>query len=69
MRSMDTAPRDGKSFVIITAIAAHRAEWDAPFSNFWSVTAQRALAAEEGIGWMSTQEWKAFALSETEKAE
>ena len=62
MRPMETAPRNGTSIVIITAVAAHRADWDSAFHNFWSSTAQRALGEEEPLGWMSTADWKAFAL-------
>ncbi len=65
MRPMKTAPHNGTGVVIITPVAAHKAEWDGAFSNFWSDTAQRALADDECLGWMTTTEWMAFALSQS----
>ena len=65
MRPMEDAPRNGVSTVILTPAAAHKAEWDTQFSNFWSITAQEALATDECLGWMSALEWRAFVLQKT----
>jgi hypothetical protein len=67
LKPMSEAPRDGKPIVILTPVAAHRAEWDGPFNNFWSSTASRAMSGEEALGWMSTDEWKAFVLQKPRK--
>jgi hypothetical protein len=67
LKPMSDAPRDDKTpIVILTPVAAHRAEWDSAFDNFWSTTAQRSMTEEESLGWMSTNEWKAFVLQTTE---
>lgn len=68
MKPMKTAPRDEKPFVILTAAAAHNAEWDRAFKNFWSLTAGRAIGDEEALGWMSIREWKEFVLSKLPEA-
>ena len=64
MKPMQDAPRNGTSFVVLTPAAAHEAEWDAQFQNFWSITAERALSEDECVGWMSALEWKAFVIGE-----
>lgn len=59
---MEHAPKEGE-IVIFTAGAAHRAEWDAAFSNFWSLTADRAMTEDECLCWLPVQEWRRLAMN------
>lgn len=64
VKSMDEAPHNGQTLVVLTAREAHRAHWDDDprFQNFWSKTASRALGDEEALGWVSESDWKQFVL-------